>query len=204
MVELAPRDRWSIQLGAILLIDRSFIADSGSPRCVSWGTNAINFCGSCLHTGLVPGIGLQKRASRVYAQTAYGFQEQNTLDHRGARHYPAWFQSPCYCSTTRRSSTASRQPPGSGAAALDRSPHFHDARRRNGHSGSPETAARGYLLTADAWQGPALSKRERGVVQLIAEAPMNEQIATVFTISLRTVGGPVMAKLDLSSSVAEA
>ena len=53
--------------------------------------------------------------------------------------------------------------------------------------------------------GSALTNRERGVVQLIAEGHTNKQIAAVLTISLKTVEthrATVMRKLDLSSSAA--
>jgi DNA-binding NarL/FixJ family response regulator len=49
----------------------------------------------------------------------------------------------------------------------------------------------------------ALTPRERGVVQLIAEGHSNKQIANVLNISLKTVEthrAAVMRKLNLSSS----
>ena len=145
------------------------------------------------------------------------------------------------CSTTRcHWLTASRQPARLGPAAQDRSPHFHDARQRNAHSGSPESRSarlfaqdRRQATTINAIEalashkpffsakisealldlfiigptrhGSALTNRERGVVQLIAEGHTNKQIAAVLTISLKTVEthrATVMRKLHLSSSAA--
>jgi DNA-binding NarL/FixJ family response regulator len=59
------------------------------------------------------------------------------------------------------------------------------------------------FLVGPSRQGSALTNRERGVVQLIAEGHTNKQIAAVLTISLKTVEthrATVMRKLDLSSS----
>ena len=59
------------------------------------------------------------------------------------------------------------------------------------------------FLVGPIRQGSALTNRERGVVQLIAEGHTNKQIAAVLTISLKTVEthrATVMRKLDLSSS----
>jgi DNA-binding NarL/FixJ family response regulator len=61
------------------------------------------------------------------------------------------------------------------------------------------------FLVGPIRQGSALTNRERGVVQLIAEGHTNKQIAAVLTISLKTVEthrSTVMRKLDLSSSAA--
>ena len=61
------------------------------------------------------------------------------------------------------------------------------------------------FLVVPPRQGSALTNRERGVVQLIAEGHTNKQIAAVLTISLKTVEthrATVMRKLDLSSSAA--
>jgi DNA-binding NarL/FixJ family response regulator len=54
-------------------------------------------------------------------------------------------------------------------------------------------------------QRSALTSRERGVVQLIAEGNTNRQIAYLLNISLKTVEirrSAVMRKLSLSSSAA--
>jgi DNA-binding NarL/FixJ family response regulator len=52
-------------------------------------------------------------------------------------------------------------------------------------------------------EGSALTNRERGVVQLIAEGHTNKKVATVLNIGLKTVEthrSTIMRKLDLSSS----
>jgi DNA-binding NarL/FixJ family response regulator len=61
------------------------------------------------------------------------------------------------------------------------------------------------FLVGPTRHGSALTNRERGVVQLIAEGHTNKQIAAVLTISLKTVEthrATVMRKLNLSSSAA--
>ena len=61
------------------------------------------------------------------------------------------------------------------------------------------------FLAGPTPHGSALTDRERGVVQLIAEEHTNKQIAAVLTINLKTVEtdrATVMRKLDLSSSAA--
>jgi DNA-binding NarL/FixJ family response regulator len=58
------------------------------------------------------------------------------------------------------------------------------------------------FLSRPAGAGSALTHRERGVVQLIAEGYTNKQIAGLLDISLKTVGthrAAIMRKLNLSS-----
>jgi len=59
------------------------------------------------------------------------------------------------------------------------------------------------FLSRRAHEGSALTHRERGVVQLIAEGYTNKQIAALLNISLKTVEthrASIMRKLNLSSS----
>src|SRR5262245_5941354 len=61
------------------------------------------------------------------------------------------------------------------------------------------------FLSRPAREGSALTHRERGVVQLIAEGYTNKQIANLLDISLETVEthrAAIMRKLNLSSSAA--
>ena len=61
------------------------------------------------------------------------------------------------------------------------------------------------FLSRPAREGSALTHRERGVVQLIAEGYTNKQIANLLDISLKTVEthrAAIMRKLNLSSSAA--
>ena len=61
------------------------------------------------------------------------------------------------------------------------------------------------FLSRPASNGSALTNRERGVVQLVAEGYTNKQIAGLLDISLKTVEthrAAVMRKLNLSSSAA--
>jgi len=61
------------------------------------------------------------------------------------------------------------------------------------------------FLSRRAHEGSALTHRERGVVQLIAEGYTNKQIAALLNISLKTVEthrASIMRKLNLSSTAA--
>jgi DNA-binding NarL/FixJ family response regulator len=61
------------------------------------------------------------------------------------------------------------------------------------------------FLARPSKEGSALTNRERGVVQLIAEGHSNKQIARLLNISLKTVEthrAAIMRKLNLSSSAA--
>jgi DNA-binding NarL/FixJ family response regulator len=61
------------------------------------------------------------------------------------------------------------------------------------------------FLARPGRDGSALTNRERGVVQLIAEGYTNKQIANLLNISLKTVEthrAAIMRKLNLSSSAA--
>jgi DNA-binding NarL/FixJ family response regulator len=62
-----------------------------------------------------------------------------------------------------------------------------------------------YFLSRPAREGSALTHRERGVVQLVAEGYTNKQIANLLDISLKTVEthrAAIMRKLKLSSPAA--
>jgi DNA-binding NarL/FixJ family response regulator len=68
-----------------------------------------------------------------------------------------------------------------------------------------EALLRSFATGRQGYEGSALTRRERQIVQLIAEGHMNKDIARLLNIGLKTVEthrSAVMTKLDLSSPAA--